>query len=42
MRAHHRWWLRHLPRAEGTTDGIANNWWKYVIDVNDPLFESRR
>jgi len=34
MRAHHRWWLRHLPRAAGQTNGISNNWWAYVIDPN--------
>jgi hypothetical protein len=33
-RAHHRWWLRHLPRAEGRTDGKLNNWWAYVIHFN--------
>jgi hypothetical protein len=31
MRAHHLWWLRHLPRVEGSTDGISNNWWAYVL-----------
>jgi hypothetical protein len=30
-RLHHRWWLSHLPRASGSTDGIANNWWRYVL-----------
>jgi hypothetical protein len=34
MRSHHRWWLSHLPRAAGETDGIANNWWQYVVDPN--------
>jgi hypothetical protein len=42
IRKHHKWWLERLPKAAGTTNGIANNWWKYVIDVNDPLFENRR
>ncbi len=31
IRHHHLWWLRHLPRAAGTTGGIANNWWRYVV-----------
>jgi hypothetical protein len=31
MRAHHLWWLKHLPRVEGSTDGISNNWWEYVL-----------
>lgn len=42
IRAHHQWWLAHLPRAPGVTNGIANNWWKYFIDVNDPIFNRPR
>ncbi|MGQ9598266.1 MAG: hypothetical protein ACUVWZ_02505 [Anaerolineae bacterium] len=34
MRAHHKWWLRHLPRAPGYTQGIANHWWWIGIDPN--------
>lgn len=34
MRAHHKWWFRHLPRAAGSTSGIANNWWLYGVDPN--------
>ncbi len=34
IRAHHMWWLRHLPHVTGETNGIANNWWRYVIDPN--------
>jgi len=34
MRAHHKWWLKHLPKVAGRTRGAANNWWKYVIDPN--------
>ncbi len=34
MREHHRWWLRHLPHVTGETDGIAHNWWRYVVDPN--------
>ncbi len=33
-RAHHLWWLGHLPRVTGETDGVANNWWQYVVDLN--------
>lgn len=33
-RLHLLWWLRHLPHVAGRTDGIASNWWKYVVDVN--------
>jgi hypothetical protein len=34
MRGHHLWWLSHLPKAEGESAGIANNWWRYVVDPN--------
>ncbi len=34
IRAHHRWWLRHFPHGEGQTNGIAHNWWEYIIDPN--------
>lgn len=33
MRAHHLWWLDHLPRVEGETDGISHNWWRYVLTL---------
>jgi hypothetical protein len=34
IRAHHTWWLKHLPHVAGRTGGIANNWWQYVMDPN--------
>ncbi|MCA9973931.1 MAG: hypothetical protein KC425_27150 [Anaerolineales bacterium] len=34
IRAHHLWWLRHLPRVTGQHGGIAHNWWQYVVDPN--------
>ncbi len=34
IREHHKWWLKHLPKAVGTTDGVSNNWWKYIVDPN--------
>jgi len=34
MRAHHMWWLEHLPCAEGETYGVSNNWWQYVVNPN--------
>lgn len=34
MRAHHKWWLRHIPHAAGETDGVANNWWQYIANPN--------
>lgn len=32
IRAHHLWWLGHLPRAAGRANGLHNNWWSYVVD----------
>ncbi len=34
MRAHHKWWYKHLPNAPGDTRGISNNWWWYSVDPN--------
>jgi hypothetical protein len=34
IRLHHLWWFRHMPHITGTRDGIANNWWQYIIDPN--------
>jgi hypothetical protein len=34
IRLHHQWWFKHLPHVAGSTAGIANNWWRYVIDPN--------
>ncbi len=35
IRAHHKWWLKRLPKVAGRTNGISNNWWKYFIDPNN-------
>jgi len=34
IREHHRWWFRHFPHLKGESNGIAWNWWQYVIDPN--------
>ncbi|MCA9933387.1 MAG: hypothetical protein H6662_19950 [Ardenticatenaceae bacterium] len=34
IHAHHMWWLRHLPHGNGRADGIAHNWWSYIVDPN--------
>jgi hypothetical protein len=34
IRLHHLWWFRHMPHITGETDGIAHNWWRYIIDPN--------
>lgn len=42
-RGYFRWWLRHLPRAEGTdADGREHNWWKYVFDPHAYDADGRR
>ena len=32
IRAHHRWWLDHIPHVAGRQNGIHNNWWHYMIN----------
>jgi len=27
-----RWWYGHLPRYQGVTEGVLNNWWHYIVD----------
>jgi hypothetical protein len=34
LRAHHEWWLKHIPHVGGRTSGIVNNWWQYIMDAN--------
>jgi hypothetical protein len=29
-----KWWLSHLPRNTGVTDGFYNNWWRYAVDYD--------
>jgi len=32
-----KYWLSHLPKVDGTTNGKWNNWWKYIFDYdNEP------
>ena len=32
--AHHVWWFQHMPHITGGKDGVAYNWYKYIIDPN--------
>jgi len=32
IRAHHQWWLNHIPSVAGRQNGIHNNWWQYIIN----------
>ncbi|MBN1306235.1 MAG: hypothetical protein JXA13_17505 [Anaerolineales bacterium] len=34
IRAHHLWWLKHIPKTKGRLSSIHNNWWQYIIDPN--------
>ncbi|MFA6603194.1 MAG: dockerin type I domain-containing protein [Candidatus Shapirobacteria bacterium] len=27
-----KWWLAHLPKSTGVTEGVLNNWWEYLSD----------
>ena len=33
-RAYFKWWFRHMPHLDGECDGIAHNWWRYIVDPN--------
>jgi len=33
-RAHHKWWLAHLPHFQGESGGVLNHWWAYILDPN--------
>jgi hypothetical protein len=35
-----KWWLSHLPRNAGTTDGFYNNWWHYIVDYDHAVTEA--
>jgi hypothetical protein len=32
-----KWWLDHLPKNSGSTDGFHNNWWRYVVDYDQAI-----
>jgi hypothetical protein len=34
-----RWWLGHLPKNPGITEGFYNNWWRYVVDYDAAVSE---
>lgn len=29
-----KWWLRHLPHGVRKTDGIHDNWWHYIMNLD--------
>lgn len=34
-RAYQSWWMRHLPKTAGRKDGIHNNWWQYIANLDN-------
>jgi hypothetical protein len=34
-RGYQRWWLNHMPKSAGRKNGIHNNWWQYVSNVDN-------
>jgi hypothetical protein len=42
MRAHHLWWLSHLPHVGGESFDVGNNWWEYIALARDPDRPGRR
>ena len=34
IRLHHKWWFELLPKIGGSKNGIAHNWWQYIVDPN--------
>jgi hypothetical protein len=36
-RNYQRWWLQHLPKVAGRWQGIHNNWWQYITNLENVL-----
>jgi hypothetical protein len=36
-RAFQRWWMQHIPRTAGRKDGIHNNWWQYIANLDNVI-----
>ncbi|MFH1185329.1 MAG: hypothetical protein V1755_09875 [Chloroflexota bacterium] len=34
-RTYQRWWMGHLPKTAGRKNGIHNNWWQYVANLDN-------
>ncbi|MFZ6029942.1 MAG: hypothetical protein ACOYYS_19685 [Chloroflexota bacterium] len=34
---HIKWWLKRIPHAPGSKNGILNNWWRYTMQVDQPF-----
>jgi hypothetical protein len=33
--AYQSWWMRHLPKTAGRTNGVHNNWWQYIANLDN-------
>ena len=34
-RTYQRWWMSHLPKTAGRRNGIHNNWWQYIANLDN-------
>lgn len=34
---HHKWWMEHIPKAPGVTEGFYNNWWEYIVNYDEAI-----
>jgi len=34
-RGYQRWWMTHLPKVAGRKDGIHNNWWQCIANLDN-------
>jgi len=32
-----KWYLSHLPKAQGVTSGVYNNWWQYTVNYDEAV-----
>jgi hypothetical protein len=32
-----KWYLGHLPKAQGVTSGYYNNWWQYIVNYSEAV-----
>ena len=34
-RGFQHWWMKHLPKTAGRQNGIHNNWWQYIANLDN-------
>jgi hypothetical protein len=34
-RTYQRWWMNHIPKVAGRINGIHNNWWQYIANLDN-------